>query len=449
MSIDFRLRDFASPYSILKLRRFFEKSQYFSKKEMEQYRERRIRMVLKHAVRNVPYYRTLFNEANKDPDSITGTPDLHAFPRLTKERLRQHFYSLMADTTHRYKPRLEYTSGSTGKPCRFLSDKTSRALEFVFYWRHWSWAGYKLGQRFAELSSHYFGKNHERMKRLTAVDHFTGRILLNSLRISQKTLGPILETIRKYRPKYLKGVASALYSLAFWMQQKNVTDIAFRAVFSTGEMLTPKYRELIERVFNCKALDTYGHMERTVAITECPHGGYHMNSDYGLLEAVDRKAIGEGLGKASILGTSFYNMAMPLIRYEVGDTIELYDDPPECPCGRTLPLVKAINGRHEDVIVTPDENIITSIYITLNSVKGFAFGQFLQEKKNRLEVNLIKNRNFEPSHEDTFLQVLRNFVGNEMEIKLNYIRTDQVIRHSSGKIPIVISKLRPEKGKVE
>ena len=32
---------------------------------------------------------------------------------------------------------------------RFLLDRRARALEFCFYWRHWGWAGYRLGDRFA------------------------------------------------------------------------------------------------------------------------------------------------------------------------------------------------------------------------------------------------------------------------------------------------------------
>lgn len=444
MSIDFKLQDFASPYPIFKLRRFFEKSQYFPKEVREKYLVKRLKSIIRHAYRNVPYYRELFKKENIKPTDITRLSDLHALPRLKKVNLQNNFTFLTAENARQYKPNIERTSGTTGAPCRFLSDKSSRALEFVFYWRHWSWAGYRLGQRFVELSSHYFAKSPERMETLSTVDRLTGRILLNALKISPDNMGSLLKTIRKYRPKYLKGVASALYFFAFWVQQKNVDDVAFRAVFSTGEMLTERYRALIEQVFHCKVLDTYGHMERTVAITQCAEGGYHINSDYGLMELVDTQPLGEGLNIGTVVGTSLHNLAMPLIRYEVGDFVEFYDNPPKCTCGRKLPLIKAIHGRHEDVIITPDERIITSIYITLNLVKGFDFGQFLQEKTNCLQVSLIKSRDFKAADEDAFLQVLRNFVGYDMDIKLSYIKPHQILKDASGKTPIVISKLKPE-----
>jgi len=53
-------------------------------------------------------------------------------------------------------------------------------------------------------------------------------------------------------------------------------------------MLLPSQRRLIERVFRAKVYDSYGHMEGTVAASECPHGSLHINPEYGVLELVDK-----------------------------------------------------------------------------------------------------------------------------------------------------------------
>ena len=77
------------------------------------------------------------------------------------------------------------TTGTMGEPLRFLIDKPSNVLEFVYYWRHWSWAGYRIGDRFAELASHYFLQR--KSSELGHVQRGFGRLLLNSIRLSPDT----------------------------------------------------------------------------------------------------------------------------------------------------------------------------------------------------------------------------------------------------------------------
>lgn len=404
----------------------------------------RERLIVQHAYKNVPFYHELFKKEGILPDDIAKLSDLQSLSILTKEGLRDNYLHLAARNCDRYKPKEETTSGSTGNPVKFLSDKSSRALEFAFYWRHWGWAGYRLGDRFAELSSHYFLKRPHRVEDIFSINRFLGRVVLNSLRISPDAIAHFAKPLRKYKPKFLKGLASTLYFFALWMHRNGIDDLSFRAVVSTGETLTGKYRSLIEKVFHCPVLDSYGHMERTVAISQCSKGGYHINSEYGILDSINSRPQSGGHSYiGSIIGTSLHNFAMPLIRYEVGDLVEFYDDPPVCPCGRTLPLIKAIHGRHEDIIVTPDRRYVTSIFIALDFVKGFDFGQFIQERKDSLVANLIKDRNYEQKDEEELMNVLRNFVGDNMKIRISYIKPEQIVRDASGKIRMVISLLKP------
>ena len=49
-----------------------------------------------------------------------------------------------------------------------------------------------------------------------------------------------------------------------------------------------------------------------------------------------------------VVCTSLSNYAMPLIRYKLGD-IGVLDDK-KCECGITLPLLKSIEGRDDDLL---------------------------------------------------------------------------------------------------
>ena len=63
---------------------------------------------------------------------------------------------MTARNCKKFHPQLITTSGTSGSQVRFYADKPSNILEFVFYWRFWGWADYKLGNRFAELSAEHF-----------------------------------------------------------------------------------------------------------------------------------------------------------------------------------------------------------------------------------------------------------------------------------------------------
>ncbi|MGW8180468.1 MAG: hypothetical protein ACWGQW_17165, partial [bacterium] len=217
-----------------------------------------------------------------------------------------------------------------------------------------------------------------------------------------------------------KGVSSTRYFFALSLKEAGITDLSFQAVFSTGEVVTQLYRNTVESVLNAPLLDSYGHMERTVSISQCPRGGYHVNSDYGLLEVVEQFAGNNGTSLTGLaVGTSLYNFAMPLVRYAIGDQIETFPEPRSCPCGRTLPLIKAIHGRSEDVIVTPDGRFITSLFIVPEFVAGIRFAQFVQTSGNELELRVVQNRDWDEATKHQLLDYTGRLLGPSMRLRLH------------------------------
>ncbi|MCP4634714.1 MAG: hypothetical protein GY855_17430, partial [candidate division Zixibacteria bacterium] len=229
------------------------------------------------------------------------------------------------------------------------------------------------------------------------------------------------------------------------LKEAGITDISFNAIFSVNDALTPKFRSLAESVFNCKLLDSYGHMEGAVAISQCLQGGYHVNSDYGLLEFQNSQPSGtdntstEKTYKGQAVGTSLYNLAMPFIRYEVGDDIEYFTKPVSCSCGRSLPLVKAIHGRSEDTIITPDGKFITSLFIVPEFTEGARFVQFIQESRTSLKVNVVPDESWNDLQEETMSYYIEKLIGKNMSFHISRITKDDIIVDSSGKIRTVIS----------
>lgn len=437
MTVEFKISNFLYPLSILKLKREFDISQYYSLDQFNKYQIQRLSSVLSQSYENIPYYKELFNNLKIQPKDIQSVADLSNLPVLKKSDLKNNFLNLQAKNMNVFKPVLLSTSGTTGEKLSFYVDKPSNILEFVYYWRYWGWAGYTLGDRFVEFSSYYFMKHNP--DELFALKKISNRLLLNSIAISENNANDYALIIKKYKPKYLKGLPSVLYYFALFLREQNISGINFKAIFSTGEMLLDYQRKLIEETFKCKVFDSYGHMERTIAASECEKGSLHINPEYGIFEITDKeKSSSDGSSfSGKVIGTSLHNMSMPLIRYELGDRVE-FKEGQTCSCGRAMPIIEKVLGRNQDVIVTPDGRVITTMFIIFNEIQGIKLGQIVQNSKDELVLNLVKSEEYTLQTEEILLANARKFVGDEMKISIAYKSLESF---NSGKFRTVVSNV--------
>jgi phenylacetate-CoA ligase len=272
------------------------------------------------------------------------------------------------------------------------------------------------------------------------------RLLLNSGAVAEHNVQVFAAALRRYAPSFLKGLASPLYFLATLFAEHGIRDVHFRAVFSTGETLFGARRRVIESVFGCKVLDSYGLMEQAAAISECPAGGLHINADYSLVELQDRAMNGEQNGAAAIIGSTLHNLAMPLLRYETGDLVDRLKSTEPCRCGRSLPRVERIHGRVEDSVVTPDGRYVTALFLVPDKVAGIRMIQFVQEGPRSLVAKLVVTQAFDALQERTFHHYAARLIGTEMTLRLERVNPDALERGRTGKVPLVISS--DERGKV-
>jgi len=225
--------------------------------------------------------------------------------------------------------------------------------------------------------------------------------------------------------------------------------IRFRAVFSQGENLRPQQKTLIEQVFAAPVYDSYGHLERTVAISQCPWARYHIHADYGFVELVkpEREPVlpiqlSPEQSVAEVLGTSLHNLSMPLIRYRTGDLVIVDSRQTRCPCGRTFPLVHAILGRNTDVVITPDRRAITALYVALDRIPHVACAQIVQESLDTLVVR-VASAGEVAGLDDQIVRALHAFTGPAMRVVVRHCRPDELRPSDGGKLQTVVSHVDP------
>lgn len=117
---------------------------------------------------------------------------------------------------------------------------------------------------------------------------------------------------------------------------------ALRAMVVAGELLSPAKRERISQLWGgIRVVEDYGSTETTSLAGECEAGVLHAWADRFLLEIYDpaTKTFAPR-GQGQLVVTSLYREAMPLVRYNLEDFVELRDEP--CSCGWVLPRIRVL-----------------------------------------------------------------------------------------------------------
>ncbi|WP_170134349.1 phenylacetate--CoA ligase family protein [Murinocardiopsis flavida] len=134
---------------------------------------------------------------------------------------------------------------------------------------------------------------------------------------------------------------------------------ALRTLVATGEPLSSARRRRIEELWGCSVTLSYGNSECGSNLAgECPEGTLHLWADRYLPEVLDPET---GLtaweGRGRLVLTTLFRQAMPLIRYDTGDTVDLRYT--ACPCGWALPSVRVL-GRWEQGVEIAGRRVFAS-----------------------------------------------------------------------------------------
>ena len=120
-----------------------------------------------------------------------------------------------------------------------------------------------------------------------------------------------------------------------------------------SDSLSVAERRLIEERFGISVLGIYGATEAFSIGFECGAGeGYHVNEDASFVRIVDPAGRDLGPGEpGSLLVSNLVNRGTVLLNYRLGDVAEWISA--ACPCGRSLPRVRLLEGRDNAWIERP------------------------------------------------------------------------------------------------
>ena len=416
-------------------RNYLAESQFWPAEKIQEMQYQKLHKLLLHCYDNVPYYKRLFSDSAFNPASdFNSTADLSRIPVMNKNTARAVRELLVSDI-HNTEFITDKTSGSTGEPFEINISTEQIVFEKATVWRHWSWAGYGFRTPMAIIRT-YVPEYGQPLIKHDAIRNFR---YYSAYHLNETNARSYLIDMKKFGAKVIRGYPSSVYILAKFKLEENIELSGIKSILTASETLTDSQRETIEKAFDAKVFNWYGLAEQVVSASECEsHQGMHLNNEYGYWELEKRDYLPDN--QRMIVGTNFRNYAMPLVRYETGD-IAILAENKSCSCGRTLPLIKTIAGRKDDIITTPDGLQIPSVnfysmFRELSAVQRF---QLIQWNINEVEIR-IKSQNLDDNEKDRILDELKLRLGKRMKIKLTINKEFE--RNPEGKRRPVISHVR-------
>lgn len=161
---------------------------------------------------------------------------------------------------------------------------------------------------------------------------------------------PVEELVRLVNENRLNVLAGPPSMLRLIASRRDDIDHPIEALISYAEVLDDRSRSQLERDFGVPVAQIYQGAEGFIAST-CRAGQLHLNEDVVYVEALETE---DSLGDSRrVVVTDLYRRALPFLRYQLNDVLELDAGP--CACGSVFRLVRRIHGRADDVFLLRTE----------------------------------------------------------------------------------------------
>lgn len=411
----------------------------WSAEQWRAWREERLAYILRRAAADVPYYREQWARRRAAGDRASAEL-LENWPILSKEALRAQPQAFLADDCDPKSMFYEHTSGTTGKPLHiWLSRDTVRAWFALFEARARRWYGVDRHDRWAILGGQLVAPVEQERPPFWVWNGSLNQLYLSAYHLAAENIAAYLDAMQRHEVRYLLGYPSGLYRLAQEVIDGHLAAPRLQVAIGNAEPLLDHQRRAIAEAFGCPARETYGMAEIAAAAGDCEQGRLHVWPEAGhveiLADTTDETIPAGQAGR--LIATGLLNADMPLIRYETGDRATL--DDAACACGRSLPVLRAIEGRVDDVVITRDGRHIGRLDPVFKADLPIREAQIIQEEWDVLRVLYVPTDGYTAADGQSLVRRIHDRTGEDMRVILEPVTA--VPRTANGKFRAVISRV--------
>jgi phenylacetate-CoA ligase len=422
-------------------------NQYLPEPELRRLQWRRFSRILRHAFDHVPFYAAKFKEAGIGPEEIDSPDAVSKIPLTTRKELMEASpHTVIARGFSPGTLVSVETSGTTeARPFRVFMDRDCLNRKYALLLRNYSYLGWRFGRRIMTLwnSAHEDYRPMRERSILKAIVYgllHRKRLLPPFHKDSRLTDAQGLnyyERLRSFRPHLLEGDAFVLYRIGRFFEERNLVPQGIRAISSAAGPTTSSIREDLERMFSTRVYNNYGPHEMEGIACECSEQrGLHQSLDSYWIEFI-RDGTPARTGELSeLVLTDLDNLAMPLIRYRIGDYIRAGSYP--CACGRTFPLMRDVEGRTSDALTSRQgvwtESRFQDFFGRFNLKNQF---QVIEKNRAQIEARIVRAKDRNGVVLERIKTELEDLLGRDRVITVEWV--DTISCEPSGKFRLVKS----------
>ena len=247
----------------------------------------------------------------------------------------------------------------------------------------------------------------------------------------------VVEQLNDFQPHRLCGYSSSVAMLAESAIRGNL-DIHPQTIIVSGDLLTQSIKQIIHEAWQAPIYDVYAVAESIyLAIKVCGQGDMVVMDDLNILEVLnhDDRSVSPGESGRAVL-TNLYNYTLPILRYELGDSVVLgtkqYDSP--------FTTIRDINGRINDAlpVVLHDgkHDKISPHVLGECNVPGLEKVQYISRRPGYVQIDYIGTQNIDAEIRQEFQRILKLKGASQTTFEVR--RVEHIANDpKSGKFPRV------------
>jgi phenylacetate-CoA ligase len=392
----------------------------------KEYQFKELQNLLIYCNSHVPYYQKLFSEHQFNP-KIQSFEDINKLPLLTKEIIQNNFNDLISKN-YNGKKVLFKTSGSTGKRLEFYGEDSMYKKEAAYILHSFESHNAELYDKWSIWIRRHSPKDESD---LIVKDYELKRIYVSPFHLNDENIFDYVDIINQTKSTTIVTYPSTAYWLSCLLEKHNLKLPFIKAIHGASEQCLDVWGNKIYDVFGFNLKMHYGQVEKVSFLYQSNQSNfYHESLTYSYTEYDHDN---------SIIGTSFMNKVMPMIRYKTNDIVTLLDNKIELSSPIT---VEKINGRVDDMIISENGTRIPSVnfYTVMSKCEEVKMFQLHQKIDKTLTLKVVVSDKFNKNVMDKIEVEIRKRVG---DLSLHFEIVDEINRdNNTGKLRCVITDLK-------
>ncbi len=361
--------------------------------------DRRVRAIVAHAYATVPHYRDAMDARGLRPSGVESAADLAKLPLVHGAELSAAPDRFLSSAFARRDTLELSTTGTTGHYKRIHHDPNAVFAALA--------AGGRIRSAAASMTPGRAPPRGGTGRLVIAPPAGTNALIRDYHRAHlpswlirghepaflslDRPFAELVAAINALRPDTIVSFGRFVGYLYRRALESGVAIHAPRLLWYGGDAMPESDRRMIEERLGVAVASSYQSCEFLRIAFQCERReGFHVSTDQVAVRVVDDdgRDVAPGVPGEAVI-SNLVNRATVLVNFRLGDRVTMSAGP--CACGRTLPLISALDGRVEDLLVRADgERVHESVVLPrVYAVPGLSNVAIAQRARDRVDAKLV------------------------------------------------------------